>query len=75
MNSTRSPQLIHSTGTLRPRLFSFASGLVVAFLIAILTSAAASDLAVGVADDNAFMTSNQRGHIAAKDLRMSHPNS
>ena len=56
---------------LRPRLFSFASGLVVAFLIAILTSAAASDLAVGVADDNAFMTSNQRGHIAAKDLRMS----
>jgi hypothetical protein len=68
METTHSTQPNQATGTLRPRLFSFASGLVVAFLIAILTSAASPQLAVGVADDNAFMTQNTRGHSAAADL-------
>ena len=54
--------------TFRPRILSFGAGLVVAFLIAILTSAASPSLAIGVADDNAFMTSNDRGHKAAADL-------
>ena len=70
MNSTQNPYQPQRYNTLRPRLFSFAGGLVVAFLIAILTSAASPNLAIGVADDNAFMTPNNRGPVAARDLRL-----
>jgi hypothetical protein len=78
MQTTQTPHPLQQTlqhplqtdSPLRPRLISFASGLVVAFLIAILTSAASPNLTVGVADDNAFMTSNNRGAVAARDLRL-----
>jgi hypothetical protein len=70
MTSNTSTYQPHRYSALRPRLFSFASGLVVAFLIAILTSAASPNLAIGVADDNAFMTPQPRGRTAAADLRL-----
>jgi hypothetical protein len=54
--------------TFSPRFFSFAAGLVVAFLIAILTSTASPGLAIGVADNNAFKTPDKRGEVAAKSL-------
>ena len=52
----------------RPHFFSFGAGLLVAFLIAVLTTAASPGLSVGVADNNAFMTPDQRGSQAAADL-------
>lgn len=55
----------------RPHLFSFAAGLAVAFLIAVLTSAASPGLAIGVADNNAFKPPDPRGVAAAEDLRLS----
>jgi hypothetical protein len=57
-----------SSESLRPRLFSFAAGLVIAFLIAVLTSVASQGLAIGVADNNAFMTPDLRGPQTAADL-------
>ena len=54
--------------TFSPHFLSFAAGLVVAFLIAILTSAASPGLAIGVADNNAFKTPDKRGEVAAKSL-------
>jgi len=69
-STTHTQQTIQQDSRLRPRIVSFASGLVVAFLIAILTSAASPQLAVGVADDNAFMTPSNRGAVAAADLRL-----
>jgi hypothetical protein len=59
-----------TSDAIRPRFFSFTAGLVVAFLIAILTSLASPGLAIGVADDNAFMTQNTQGDSAASDLRL-----
>jgi hypothetical protein len=52
----------------RPHLLSFGAGLIVAFLIAIVTSAASPGLAVGVADNNAFEFGDPRGPKAAADL-------
>jgi hypothetical protein len=54
--------------TLRPHFFSFAAGLVIAFLIAVLTSAASPGLTVGVTDDTNFETTDMRAADAAKDL-------
>jgi hypothetical protein len=54
--------------TFRPHFFSFAAGLVVALLIAVLTSAASPGLRIGVADNNAFETSDGRGATAARNL-------
>jgi hypothetical protein len=56
---------------LRPHFLSFAAGLAVAFLIAILTSAASPGLAIGVADNNAFKPPDPRGVAAADDLGFS----
>jgi hypothetical protein len=71
MQNTQTPNQLQPYSAFRPRVVSFAGGLLVAFLIAILTSAASPQLAVGVADDNAFMTANNRGAVAARDLRLS----
>jgi hypothetical protein len=51
-----------------PHFLSFGAGLIVAFLIAILSSTASPGLTVGVADNNAFEFGDQRGPKAAKDL-------
>jgi hypothetical protein len=52
----------------RPHFLSFGAGVIVAFLIAILTSSASPGLAVGVADNNAFEFGDLRGPRAANDL-------
>jgi len=56
---------------LRPHFLSFAAGLAVAFLIAILSSAASPELAIGVADNNVFKTADSRGGKAVSDLGLS----
>jgi hypothetical protein len=68
MSAPRSHLVGMLDNTLRPHFLSFTLGLVVAFLIAVLTSLSSPGLAIGVADDNAFMTPSDRGPVAASDL-------